>query len=97
MAINSLSGSSLSGSSASVFGAPGIRQPDPNIQPPIDPVDAVAANQKRAAADALTSGRQDTSGSAANLSSLNTAPTEDEREQALGSGRTRGAFVDIRA
>lgn len=92
MAINS-----LSGSSASVFGAPGIRQPDPNIQPPIDPVDAVAANQKRAAADALTSGRQDSGAANTDLASLNTAPSEDERQQALGSGRTRGAFVDIRA
>lgn len=76
--------SSATGTS-SVFNAPGLR--------PVDP-----STQQGQPAQAGQAQRQDQEQQAvATRQTLNTAPTEQQRDEAVASGQTRGSFVDIRA
>ncbi len=80
---NAISGAGTS----AVFTTPGIRQTEPGQgqqtrQPQADPV------AERAQQFAPAQAQQQT---------LNTAPTEQQRDSALAAGQSRGSFVDIRA
>jgi len=79
-----ISGISSYAGFSSVFQAPSnIRPVAPNGQAlPVQPVDPV---ERRAEQPEEKAAEPE-----------NTAPTEEQREKAVASGRTRGSFVDIR-
>ncbi|MBP7340278.1 hypothetical protein [Niveispirillum sp.] len=75
--------SGVSSYSSSVFQTPGVRPAESNTRvQPVPPAD-----QQAQQATATQQDNQQT----------NTNPTDNERQEALSSGRTRGSFVNITA
>jgi hypothetical protein len=75
--------SGVSSYSSSVFQTPGVRPAESNTR--VQPVPPAEQEAQQAAAT-----QQDNQ-------QTNTNPTDNERQEAVASGRTRGSFVNITA
>lgn len=71
---------------SSVFNTPGLR-----------PTDSATQQGKPQQAAQPPRAEEEKAQAAAPAQSMNTAPTEQERKDALASGATRGSFVNIQA
>lgn len=75
--------SGVSSNSSSVFQTPGVRPAESNTRvQPVPPSDQQA---------------QQTASTQQDNQQTNTNPTDNERQEAVASGRTRGSFVNITA
>lgn len=74
----------VSSYSSSVFQTPGVRPPDNTTGTRVQPVPSSTEEQTERTAS--TQSQQP-----------NTSPTDNERQEALSAGRTRGSFVNISA
>ncbi|ACJ00734.1 hypothetical protein [Rhodospirillum centenum] len=83
MAVGSIFNSAGYGSA---FQANGVRPAEQFVRTPVQPVDPAATAQQ---AQDDQQERQ--------VQAFAGTPSEDERQQALDQGRSRGAFLDIRA
>ncbi len=77
--------SGVSSYSSSVFQTPGVRPPDNTTGTRVQPVPPSTEEQTERTA------------SAQNQQQTNTNPTDNERQEAVSAGRTRGSFVNISA